>query len=298
MKARAITAEEIAVILNVPYTGKDIRFDGLNLCNRKSVHHSIISYITDVKYVEYLLINTEIKGLFVSEEHYRTVAGECPDLTCFIVDAPEDCFYRLHSHLYHHTPFYARPQCKPQTGENCHIHPSAVIEEDVIMGDNVTIGAYSVIKQGTVIGDHTAVGVGSIVGAPGFQLLKDKDGNNYLAEHAGGCQLGNHVSVGDHVVLSNSLFEGYTLVGSHTKIDNFVQVAHNCVIGRNCVLTAGVILAGSVTVEDNVWLAPNATVCNRVILEKGAFAGIGSVVIGDVKAGCRVFGVPARKIGW
>jgi UDP-3-O-[3-hydroxymyristoyl] glucosamine N-acyltransferase len=296
MKERETTVREIAGILQLDFTGRDIPVDGLNLCNRPSEHNSIISYITAAKYAEHLKGNTKVKGLFIAKGDYETVAKDYPDLTCFIVDRPEEVFYRLHSYLYHHTSFYARPKRKPQIGRGCDIHATAVIDDDVTIGNNVTIGACSIIKRGAIIGDNTAIGCGSIVGADGFQLLKDKGGNNYLAEHVGGCKLGANVYVGNNVVISISLFEGYTVVGNNTKIDNLVHISHNCLIGDNCVLTGGVILAGSTILEDNVWIAPNATVYNKVVLEKGVSVGIGSVVIGDVRAGCSVFGVPARKI--
>jgi UDP-3-O-[3-hydroxymyristoyl] glucosamine N-acyltransferase len=45
-----------------------------------------------------------------------------------------------------------------------------------------------------------------------------------------------------------------------------------------------------------VWLAPNSTVSNRVVIENNSFIGIGSVVLRKVKAGTKVFGNPSKEI--
>jgi UDP-3-O-[3-hydroxymyristoyl] glucosamine N-acyltransferase len=294
MLERKITIQEIADILNLQFFGENIDIDGLNLCNRSSEYKNLLSYITSIKYSKYL--HSKIKALFIDENTYAIISKEHPDIVYFVVDAPEEYFYKLHAYLYDNTSFYDHKNFAPIIGDSCSIHPTAQIENGVIIGNNVKIGYYSVIKSGSIIADNVTIGCGSIIGAEEFQALKDKSGNNYLVAHTGGCKLCENVFVGDNVIVCKSLFEGQTIVGKNTKIDHFVNISHNCIIGSNCVLTVGVILAGSTTLEDDVWIAPNATIMNKAVLGKGSFIGIGSVVVGKVKAGKKVFGNPAIDI--
>ncbi|GHV82956.1 hypothetical protein AGMMS50212_02960 [Spirochaetia bacterium] len=138
------------------------------------------------------------------------------------------------------------------------------------------------------------VGCNSVIGAEGFQVLKDKKGDNFIASHSGGCKLCENVYIGNNTVIAKSIFEGYTLIGKNTKIADLVCVSHNVSIGENSVLTAGVIIAGGVTVEDNIFLGINSCVNNKVVIERDAFIRMGSVVIGNVNSGVRVVGNPAR----
>jgi UDP-3-O-[3-hydroxymyristoyl] glucosamine N-acyltransferase len=293
MTERKITVQEIADILHLQYTGKNKDIDGLNLCNRDSEYNNLLSYVISPKYSKYF--HNRIKALFIDKGTYDIISKEYSEITCFIVDAPEEYFYKLHTYLCSDSNFYGDKGFTPIIGESCVIHKTALIENGVIIGNNVKIGPYSIIKSGSIIENNVTIGCGSMIGSEGFQLLKDKLGNNYLVRHSGGCKLFENVYIGDNVIICKSLFEGHTIIGKNTKIDGLVYIAHNCEVGSNCVITPGVILAGTTIIEDDVWVAPNATTYNKIVLEKGSFVGIGSVVLKTVKAGMKVFGNPARR---
>ena len=87
-----------------------------------------------------------------------------------------------------------------------------------------------------------------------------------------------------------------TVIGEGTKIDNLVQIAHNVVIGRHCVIVAQVGIAGSTTIEDFVALGGQVAVGGHVRIGAGAQIAATSGVNGDVPAGARWGGIPARPV--
>ncbi len=100
--------------------------------------------------------------------------------------------------------------------------------------------------------------------------------------------------IGDLTNVCNALFEGVTLVGKNSKIDTHIHIAHNCKIEENVVITSGTILCGSTYIKNNVWIAPNSTILNRVTLNRGSFVGLMSCVLKDVEEDTIVYGVPAK----
>lgn len=54
--------------------------------------------------------------------------------------------------------------------------------------------------------------------------------------------------------------------------------------------------AKPITIEDNVWIATNATVCCGVTIGKNSIVGAGAVVLSDVPENVLVGGVPAKII--
>ena len=296
MKPGEISIKEISELLGISYIGENYIVDGLNLTNRDTSRSSIISYLASSKYIKYLAANTKVKALFLTNDIYNEISTDYCNISFFIVEKPEATFYNLHQHLFSSTDFYKNFDFPKRIGTNCEINETVIFEDGIIIGDNVTIGCNSVIKKGTVIKDNSTIGCGCIIGSEGFQLIKDSNGVNQLINHAGGCNISRNVYIGDNTTICKSLFEGGTLIGENSKIDNLVHIAHNCEIGRNCVITAGVILSGTTIIKDNVWVSPNSTILNRVILDNNSKVGIGSVVLRNVSSGSTVVGNPAKEI--
>jgi len=75
-----------------------------------------------------------------------------------------------------------------------------------------------------------------------------------------------------------------------------VQIGHNVTIGRHCVLVAQTGISGSVMLEDFVVLGARVGVNNHVTIGEGAQIAAVSVVHGDVPAGARWGGTPAKPV--
>ncbi|NMU75662.1 hypothetical protein HKB17_00950, partial [Vibrio parahaemolyticus] len=89
-----------------------------------------------------------------------------------LVDEPEREFYKLHHYLYERTDFYLpNLEVNSSVGENVTIHPTAVIEDGVIIKNNVQVGPNAVIHTGSVIGNNVVINAGVIIGEEGFQVL-------------------------------------------------------------------------------------------------------------------------------
>ena len=281
----------LSEIINKPYWGKNCKIQGFNLSNRTLQGDNYLSYATSLKFLKKALKQEKISALIITEDLFSEIADNEKENKSFILaDFPEFEFYKLFSSIPY--PDYNWPT----VFSDIKIGKGAIIEEGVLLGKNISIGENTVIKKGSIIGDNTIVGACSVIGGEGFQLIKDKDGKNMNIPHRGRTLIGSNVYVGDNTTISKSLFDGFTEIGDFTKIDNHVHVAHNCKIGDNCVLTAGVTLFGSSELKNNVWMAPNSSVMNRVVVGEGAFVCANSFAAIDVKPNTKVFGMPAMKI--
>lgn len=296
MERRKAFLSEMKKIVNSNLIGEDREIKGLNLCNRKSIYESVISYIANEKYIEFLRINDQVKAVFISEELFKRIKNEFENrMSFFIVEYPEKAFYDLHTYLYNHTEFYDHFNFSKNIGNNCRIHETAFIEDGVTIGDNVVVNPKSVIRRGSIIGNNVTIGCCCVIGAEGFQAIYDENKIPYLIKHVGGVKIEDNVVIGDLSNVCNSLMEGNTFIGESSKIDTHIHIGHNCSIGKNSVLTAGTILCGSAIIKDNVWIAPNSTVLNKVEIGNEAFVGMMSSVLRNVKPGDVVYGVPARS---
>jgi len=197
---------------------------------------------------------------------------------------------------------------KPTPG----IHPSAVIHPDAKIGENVFIGANTVIENCTIgddtiidanvhiyspviIGKHCVVKSGAVLGGMGFGFEKDENGNLFRFPQIGNLFIGDYVEIGANTCIDRGALSD-TVIGDYCKINNLCHIAHNNKIGKNVVITAQVNISGSSVIENEVWIAPNASIRGWLTIGEGATIGMGAVVTKDVPAGETWVGNPARKL--
>ena len=192
------------------------------------------------------------------------------------------------------------------------IHPSAIIHPDAQIGKNVYIGPNTVIENCTIgddtiidanvhiyspviIGKHCSVKSGAVLGGIGFGFEKDENGNLFRFPQIGNLFIGDYVEIGANTCIDRGALSD-TVIGDYCKINNLCHIAHNNKIGKNVVITAQVNISGSNVIENDVWIAPNASIRGWLTIGKGATIGMGAVVTKDVPAGETWVGNPARKL--
>ncbi|QHI68508.1 UDP-3-O-(3-hydroxymyristoyl)glucosamine N-acyltransferase [Tichowtungia aerotolerans] len=219
--------------------------------------------------------------------------------------------------------FYT-PVPRPAPG----VHPTAVVAEDVELGEGVSVGPYCVIEPGVKIGSGSVISAqcyigyrvciaedsflypqvsiregaeigsrviihnGTVVGSDGFGYSVDADGVRTKINQIGIVQIGNDVEIGANVCIDRARF-GKTRIGNGVKIDNLVQIAHNVTIGDHAVIIAQVGIAGSTTIGDRVILAGQAAVAGHLKVGAGAVVAGKAGVSKDVPPGEYVMGMPA-----
>ena len=272
----------------------DTEIERLNLCNRKTQFHSMLSYATSDKYIQSCIENGAIKAMIVPVgcTCYDEIMNERNGAVIYS-ESPEKDFYSLHEALCRCGDFYEKHDFPSVIGTDCDIHPSAVIYDGVRIGNYVTIGANTVVKPGTIIEDCVTIGCNSVIGSAGFQLITIEGEMPIHVTHVGGVYISSHVYIGDCSCVGSALFEGATYIGKGAKIDNLVYIAHNLRVGENAVIAAHSSLCGSSVVEDGAWLAPQTAVLNNVVIGKNAMTGLGSVVLKSISDDMLAYGCPA-----
>lgn len=149
-------------------------------------------------------------------------------------------------------------------------HPSAIIDENVVIGEGTKIWHFSHIMAGSVIGNHCNLGQNVVV-SPKVVL-----GNNVRVQ--------NNVSVYEGVICEDDVFLGPSMV--FTNVFN----------PRSAVSRKHEYM--QTLVKKGASIGANATiVCGNEIGEF-AFIGAGAVVTKPVPAYALVIGNPARQTGW
>ena len=187
------------------------------------------------------------------------------------------------------------------------IHPSAVIAENVTIGNQVKIGPGAVIESGVVIGRNSTieagcyvgrmsrigqdtilyprvvvyhnveignrviVHAGSVIGADGFGFVRD--GAKYVKfPQAGRVVIEDEVEIGANTCIDRGSLET-TYIRKGVKLDNLVQIAHNVEVGENTVIAAQTGISGSCTIGAQSILGGQVGMGERAKLDNGTIIG-------------------------
>ena len=176
-------------------------------------------------------------------------------------------------------------------GKNVTIYPNVSIFDDSKIGDGTVIWSGTVIRERSEIGKHCIFHNNVSIGADGFGYRPSASGLTKIP-HIGNVIIQDYVEIGANSCVDRGKFSS-TILGYGCKIDNLVQIGHNSVLGKFCIMAGNSGLAGSVTLGDGVVIGGSASIKDHTTIHSGATIGAGSGVIGDVAAGKTVIGYPA-----
>jgi UDP-3-O-[3-hydroxymyristoyl] glucosamine N-acyltransferase len=210
-----------------------------------------------------------------------------------------------------------------ENGNSSLIHPSARLEEGVIVEPGAVIGKEVRIGRGTkilsgavigyrtyigrngyvgsnasiscsIIGDNVTIHQGTAIGQDGFGFAMGPQGHLKVPQ-IGRVIIQDHVEIGANTTIDRGALSD-TVIGEGTKIDNLVQIAHNVVLGRNCVIVSHVGISGSTELGDFVVFGGQGGCVGHIKIGAGVQIAANGKVTKDLAPGSIVGGAPAVPI--
>ncbi|WP_460158336.1 DapH/DapD/GlmU-related protein [Pseudomonas sp. S3_E11] len=175
-------------------------------------------------------------------------------------------------------------------GENCTLHPSAVISPLAKLGNNVEISANAVIEGPVEIGDNVYVGSNAVVGAEGLITLRNDDGTLMMVKHQGGVRIESGCQILAGAVIARSLFQQPTTLRKNCQVGIMTNIGHGAVIGENCVISGNTVVAGRTHLGVGVWVGASCSIAQGLVIGDAVQIKMGAVVISDIEPSSVVSG--------
>ncbi|MDR2459928.1 MAG: acyl-ACP--UDP-N-acetylglucosamine O-acyltransferase [Deltaproteobacteria bacterium] len=174
------------------------------------------------------------------------------------------------------------------------IHPTAVIDPTVQLGENVSVGPYTVIGPRVIIGDntqlysHVSIDKDTTIGKecrifPFASVGADPQDISYQGERTS-LIIGDRVTIREASTIHRGTVKGsmVTRVGNHALIMAQVHVAHDCQLGDEVILSSFAVLAGHVRLDNHASVSGSTAIHQFVRVGSYAFVGGMTGLVKDV----------------
>lgn len=279
------TLKSIAELISAKFIGdENFQVFGTNEIHR--VKAGEIVFVNHPKYYDKAL-NSEATIILIDKE------VTCPEGKALLVsDDPFRDFNKINEHYQGIQTFETTNQ-NLKIGENCKIHPSVVIGNDVIIGDNCMIFPNVVIGDRTEIGNNCIIQSGTVLGGDAFYYNKNAEGYRKMLS-VGKVILEDNVEIGVNCCIDRGVTDS-TIIKKGSKLDNLIQIGHDTVLGERTLVASGAMIAGCCIIEDDV------QIWGQVGMASGKRVGKGAVLLGktgvnrDLEGGKTYFGSLAEE---
>ncbi len=305
MANRTIILSELATILGAELKG-DPNKSITGIATLHQAQPEQVSFLANQRYLKHLG-DTQAGAVIIARDYLDA----CP-VDALIIDNPYLAYAKTANYFADlpeaitgiHPTASVADDChiadSASIGAQCIIEPGAVIAEDAIIGPgsyighNVHVGkatrlwANVTVYHGVQIGERTVIHSGVVLGADGFGMAKDAEGNWLKIPQIGSVVVGDDVEIGANTTIDRGAL-GDTIIGRGVKLDNQIQVGHNveigeftaiaaCTgisgsvkIGKHCMISGMVGFTGHFEVADHVTIT-GATVVSKPLTKPGVYS--------------------------
>jgi UDP-3-O-[3-hydroxymyristoyl] glucosamine N-acyltransferase len=286
-------ASELSQILGGTLEGEDVE---LSACGGlEEARKGDLSFCKDPKHVK-LVESTRASAVLLPPEWDKGA----PCAIIHVADPNQACMAAA--------KIFAPPEAVRAPG----IHPSAIVDPSVKVGEGVHVGPFTVIEKGCEIGDgaiieaQVFIGEGCRIGAGthiypqvtlregtivgkdcifhcgvrlggdgyGFNNGRREDGSVFIEKipQLGIVEIGDGVEIGSNTTIDRARI-GRTYIGPMTKIDNLVQIGHNVKVKGYSGLIAQSGIAGSTEIGYGCLIWAQAGISGHIKIADGVQVG-------------------------
>lgn len=172
------------------------------------------------------------------------------------------------------------------------IHPTALIDPDVKLGQNVHVGPYTVIRGNVRIGDDVYISSHVSIGEEA-----EHSTDKYELNPRDVCPpivIGNNVVVREFTTINRPM-KDLTFIADHVYVMARVHVAHDCRVEKGSVLSNNAILGGWTRVLQGANVGICAAVHQFTTIGQYAMIAANATVVKDVPPLAKY--IPGKELG-
>ncbi len=158
------------------------------------------------------------------------------------------------------------------------IHPTAIIGENVKLGNGNKILPYTIILGPTEIGDDNIIGPHVVIGSPGQDTRNPRyDSSNCFIK------IGSRNIIREFTAIQKPCYEDITILGNDVFLMQSVHIPHDAHIYDKVVITPMCVLAGITRILEGANLGMGASINQYCVIGQYSIVATGAAAMKNVK---------------
>ena len=167
------------------------------------------------------------------------------------------------------------------------VHPTAVLDGEIEMGEGNVIGPFSVLIGPLRLGSGNHVGPHATIGTPGDEIWQRR------YDVAGkAVEIGDNCTIREHVAIHKPVYGELTQIGAEVFLMHGSYVAHDTLLSDRAVLAQNTAVGGVSRILEGAYVAMGAVVHQRAVIGHYAIVAAAAAAIRDVRPFTRF--IPGR----
>ncbi|MAO65706.1 MAG: hypothetical protein CL666_11985 [Balneola sp.] len=158
------------------------------------------------------------------------------------------------------------------------IHSSAIIDDNVVLGEKNQILPNTIIHGPTKIGSNNIIGPNVVIGSPG----QDTRNPRYDSTDAE-IEIGDNNIIREFTAVQKPCYGNITKVGSNVFLMQSVHIPHDAILGDDVVITPMCVLAGMTNILKGANIGMGVTIHQYSVVGHYSLAAMGSAVTKNIK---------------
>lgn len=169
------------------------------------------------------------------------------------------------------------------------IHATALIDDNVELGNNNEILPYTILKGPLRIGDDNLIGPHVVIGSPG----QDTRNPRYDSSESP-IEIGNGNIIREFTAIQKPAYDEKTIICDDVFLMHCVHIPHDAILESKVVCAPMVVLGGLSRVMEGAFIGMGATVHQYSVIGQYSIVATGAAVTKNVKPFSRF--IPGRPI--
>ena len=170
-----------------------------------------------------------------------------------------------------------RLKAKKASKPHFFVHQSAVIEDDVSIGEGTKIWHFAQVRRGTKIGPHCIIGKGVFI--------------DFESEIGANVKIQNHAIIYHQAIIEDGVFIGPNVCFTNDKLPRAINPDGTLKSAADWQVT-------TIKIKQGASIGGHSVILPGITMGEFALAGAGSVITKDIPPFTLVYGNPARIRGF